>query len=84
MVPCMSSETAQPAREGECSEKARLRNEYQVAAADYSRAVQVLSKRSGVLLQPEYIRIRDFSEEARLRSEAARAAMDRHISGHGC
>ena len=33
----------QLAGEDECSEKARLQQEYQIAVADYSRAVLVLS-----------------------------------------
>jgi hypothetical protein len=32
------------AREGECSKNARLRREYQIAVADYSRAVLALSE----------------------------------------
>lgn len=76
--------TPRPAREGQCSEKARLLHEYEVAAADYSQAVLVLSERSGVMSKDEYTTIREFTEHARARSEAARGALDRHVTDHGC
>jgi hypothetical protein len=72
------------AREGECSKNARLRREYQIAVADYSRAVLALSERKGMMPRDDYIRIRDFSEKARATAEAARAAMDQHVAEHGC
>ena len=75
---------SQPAREIECSEKCRLADESRIAAADYSRTVQVLTERSGVMSIEEYTRIREFSEQARGKSEAARAALNRHIAEHGC
>ena len=80
----MPSVNPQLAREGECSEKARLQQEYQIAVADYSRGVLVLSNRSGVMPKVEYIRIRDFVEKTRARAEAARVELDRHIAEHGC
>ena len=80
----MPGSSLQLARERECSERARLLYEYQIAAADYSRAVLVLSGRSAVMSRDDYTRIRDFREQARARAEAARAAMDRHVAEHGC
>ena len=69
---------------GPCSEKARLLQDYQTAAEDYSRAVRALSERSGVMSKAAYIEIRDYSETARAKAEDARNAMDRHIAEHGC
>jgi hypothetical protein len=81
----MPGATPQPAKqEGHCSEKARLLHRYQIAAADYSRAVMVLSKRAGVLSHEEYTRIRNFSEAARLGAEAARQALEQHVDQHRC
>jgi hypothetical protein len=69
---------------GACAEKERLLREYQTAAEDYSRAVRALSERSGVMSKASYIEIRDYSEAARAKAEAARNAMDRHVAEHGC
>jgi hypothetical protein len=76
--------TSESTQESDCAEQSRLRKQYDIAAADYSRAVKVLAERSGVMSIDDYNRIRDFCETARVRSEAARAAMDRHIAQHGC
>jgi hypothetical protein len=69
----MSGAMPIPAREENCAEKVRLLHEYQVAADNYSRAVMVLSRRSGVMSKDDYTRIRDYSEVARTQAEAARA-----------
>ena len=68
----------------ECAEKARLLREYQIAVADFSRAVQLLLERSGVMRKTEYLQIRDYSEKARLLSETARRELDLHTADHGC
>ena len=68
----------------ECAEKIRLIRHYRVATADYNRAVQVLSKRSGTMRKAQYVKIREYVETARLRSEAVRAEMDQHVAEHGC
>jgi hypothetical protein len=69
---------------GLCEEKDRLLREYNFATADFSRAVQVLHSRIGVLTKEEYQRVQRFSEESRLRSEKARLELERHTSEHGC
>ena len=68
----------------ECAEKIRLISHYQVATADYSRAVQVLSKKSGTMRKAKYVKIREYAETARLLSETARAELDQHTAEHGC
>jgi len=62
----------------------RLLRVYQITLADYSRAVQVLSARLGVMSKDQYTAIREYSEKARSLSEAARAAMYAHVAEHGC
>jgi hypothetical protein len=80
----MTRATPQPAREEDCSERSILLREYQSAVADYSRAVQMLATRSGVMSKADYTCIREYIEEARIRAEAARGAIDRHTGEHGC
>jgi hypothetical protein len=67
-----------------CAEKDLLLREYDAAASDFSRAVQVLRTRLGVLSKGEYEKLREFSEQSRLRSEKARLALEAHIADHGC
>jgi hypothetical protein len=71
-------------REELCEEKCRLLREYDSATADFSRAVQVLHSRLGVLSREEYAKLKHFSEHSRLRSEQARLALERHVSEHKC
>jgi hypothetical protein len=78
------SEAAAAAPEIECEEKARLTRLYIVASADYTRAVQVLNLRAGVMLKPEYDQLRAFVETARRTAEEARSALDGHTAAHGC
>jgi len=66
-----------------CQEKRHLDRVYEVAVGDYGRALDLLE--SGIVMDgPEYDRLRQYIEEARLLSELARQALDRHIEGHGC
>jgi hypothetical protein len=74
----------QPEGETLCFDKARLLRDYKIAVADYNRAVQLLSLRSGVMTKQEYTEIRQFSESARVKSKNARLAMERHEREHGC
>ena len=67
-----------------CTEKADLLNQYDTAAAEFSRTVTVLNRRMGVMTHDEYVRILRFSEQARIWSEQARLALERHVSEHGC
>ena len=67
-----------------CSEKERLVHDYEVAAADFSRAKQVIAERVGVMSRAQYIRIRAFCKAAGAKTDAARNAMNRHVAKHGC
>jgi hypothetical protein len=79
----MASNAPLPGREA-CTEKEQLLDAYDIAALDYSQAVQLLSERTGVMSRAKYVRVRDYSEKARLAAEVARDALDRHITAHGC
>ena len=68
----------------QCAEKQELVHQYSAAANEYSRILQVLNKRLGVLPGPQYRAIRAASEEARSRTEEARRKLDNHIAQHGC
>jgi hypothetical protein len=67
-----------------CEEKSRLLRAYSFASSDYKRALEVLNRRTGVLLEGDYKTIRAFAEETRQLAEQARAALDKHIAEHGC
>jgi hypothetical protein len=66
-----------------CEEKERLVDEYGAAVNEYSRTVRAL-RSNLVLPKAEYDQIQAFSEETRVRCEAARAALEQHIAAHGC
>ena len=67
-----------------CAEKTRLLYKYEALLAEYSRTVTFLYKRIGVLRKDAYTEISDFTDDARIRCEAARAALEEHIREHGC
>jgi hypothetical protein len=65
-----------------CDKKERLHRAYWMATADYERAFNYTAWTH--VSGKEYDRLRQYIEEARLRSEEARQALDRHIAEHGC
>lgn len=67
-----------------CEEKARLVKEYNVATAGFSEAVKQLYRKTGTSLKEEYTRLMQISNEARVKSEQARLALEKHIATHGC
>jgi hypothetical protein len=67
-----------------CAEKTRLLAVYTTATSDYSRALDTLRQRMGVLGKGEYDRWRWSVERARTASEQARSALERHVKEHGC
>jgi multidrug resistance efflux pump len=67
-----------------CEEKDRLTRAYSSAASDYSRAVELLQKRSGVMSKQDYENIYNFVERARKQVEHARAALEKHTAEHSC
>jgi hypothetical protein len=67
-----------------CEEKARLVDEYSTATSAFSKAVQELRRRIGTSPKEEYKRLEQTSNEAHVKSEQARLALEQHISTHRC
>ena len=67
-----------------CEDKARLLREYQATTEAFARSVQELQELRGTSSLVEYQRFQRLSEEARIKSEQARLALEHHISTHHC
>jgi hypothetical protein len=67
-----------------CEEKVRLAKIYETATAKFSEAVTQLRHKIGVSPKEEYQRLELAANEARLESEQARLALERHTSAHSC
>ena len=67
-----------------CEEKERLAQEYETTTAQFADAVRQLQKRIGTSTNPEYERLQRVSDEARLKSEQARLALEQHVAVHNC
>lgn len=67
-----------------CEEKARLAMEYETATSKFSEAVRDLRRKMGTSPKDEYDRLDRASNEARVRSEQARLALEQHIAAHRC
>lgn len=67
-----------------CEEKARLMSEYETTAKKFSETVTELQRKMGTSTKPEYERLNRATDEARLKSEQARLALEQHIAAHNC
>jgi ATP-dependent helicase YprA (DUF1998 family) len=67
-----------------CEEKKRLATEYEAATGKFSEAVTELRKKMGTSAKEEYQRLDRATNEARVKSEQARLALEQHISAHRC
>jgi hypothetical protein len=67
-----------------CDEKGRLLRQYDNATLAFSNAVQELRRVIGTSLKEEYDRLERISNEARVKSEQTRLALEQHIAGHRC
>jgi hypothetical protein len=67
-----------------CSEKVRVTQNYDVATARFSEAVEELQLRLGTSTRTEYERLRRASDEARVKSEQARLELEQHLAIHDC
>jgi len=67
-----------------CEEKARLAAEYESATGKFSAAVKELNQRIGICPREEYARLDRAANEARVKSEQARLALEQHIAAHRC
>jgi len=68
----------------QCETKARLMNQYTNATSEFSRTLKILNTKLGVMQKKDYEAVRNFVETARVRSETARLALERHVQEHGC
>jgi len=67
-----------------CEEKNRLGVEYGTATGKFAVAVSELQRKMGTSLKEEYARLDRAANDARLKSEEARLALEQHIAVHGC
>jgi hypothetical protein len=67
-----------------CEEKTRLLTEYKAATSAFSEAVKELHRRIGTSPTEEYKRLERIANEARVKSEQARLALEQHIAAHRC
>lgn len=67
-----------------CQEKEGLVAEYGAAAQKFAEAVVELQRRIGTSNLPDYDWLQLVSDEARLKSEQARLALELHTIAHGC
>ena len=66
-----------------CEEKAQLAQEYDVATTGFAEAVGLYHRKIGTSTQSEYERLKRASDEARVKSEQARLALEQHLAAHG-
>lgn len=67
-----------------CEERSRLLQAYNHATRAFSDRVSALNARIGVTPKHEYDLLERALEDARLKSELARIAYERHVADHGC
>jgi hypothetical protein len=67
-----------------CEEKNRLATEYESSTAKFADAVTELRKKMGTSAKEDYDRLDRAANEARVKSEQARLALEQHIAGHRC
>jgi hypothetical protein len=67
-----------------CEEKFRLLRAYNDATRGFSERVAALNAKIGVTPKHEYDLLERGVEDARLTSEQARIAFERHVVDHGC
>jgi hypothetical protein len=67
-----------------CEEKARLAQEYEAATTQFAEAVRQYHRNIGTSTQAEYGRLQRASDEARVKSEQARLALEQHLAAHDC
>ena len=67
-----------------CEEKSRLATEYEISTAKFSEAVTELRKKMGTSEKEEYQRLDRAANEARVKSEQARLALEQHVAAHRC
>ena len=67
-----------------CEEMKRLAQDYEATTAKFAEAVRQLRENIGTTKRLEYDRLQRVSDEARLKSEQARLALEQHKAAHKC
>jgi hypothetical protein len=67
-----------------CEEHRDLLKAYREAVATFSRTLEALETARATAARAEYQRMARRVEEARLDSEKARIALEKHTAEHGC
>jgi hypothetical protein len=67
-----------------CDAKVQLTDQYDAATALFSEAVTELRLRIGTSTKEDYDRLGRSANDARVRSEQARLALEQHIAEHRC
>jgi hypothetical protein len=67
-----------------CVEKSRLVANYEEATNKFLEAVKEVHRKMGTSPKEEYERLDHVANEARMRSEHARLAVEQHVAAHGC
>jgi hypothetical protein len=67
-----------------CEEKQRLVGDYEAATRQFAGSVTELNRKLGISPTAEYERLRRIVDEARVRSEQARLALEQHTAAHSC
>ena len=67
-----------------CVEKQRLAMEYDSETTKFAAAVSDLQQKMGTSPKSAYERLSRAADEARVKSERARLALEQHVAAHGC
>jgi hypothetical protein len=67
-----------------CTHKEQLAQEYKTTTTRFAEAVAQLQRQIGTSSRSEYERLQRASDEARVKSEQARLALEHHVATHGC
>jgi hypothetical protein len=67
-----------------CEEHAKLFNDYLQSVATFSTTMDAMAAAGASVPRHEYERLAEYVEQARLKSDQARADLQRHATEHGC
>jgi len=67
-----------------CDQKTRLVAEYETATNVFAASITELQQKMGTSPKADYDRLLRATDEARLKSEQARLALEQHVAANGC
>lgn len=68
----------------DCEVKIRLTSKYEEATTLFSEAVSELRRKIGISTREDYEQLGRRANDARVKSEQARLALEQHIAEHRC